>query len=272
MKRLLTYLIVLILAILLGLVIHHNPGYVLLAYGKWTAEMPLWFALLAILIVFMILHYTFRFFVFLPQAFKRWRFKREHHLMHKAHTLTGQGILNLIEGHFSSAEKLLVKGAQESVIPVVNYLGAAVCAQQMHLYDKRDQYIAKAHAIAPDEELAVNLTQAQLQMAHQQYESALATLRYLNELEPKHGYVLKLLKDLYVKLEDWDALDELLPMLLKVKVIDKTEHLALQEKIFEYQLHLASMDPKQFEMIWRNIPRSLKKQPRFAKLYEELKF
>ena len=75
----------------------------------------------------------------------------------------------------------------------------------------------------PSADVAVGLTQAELQLAHQQYEQALATLMHVRSLSPKHNYVLKLLKKLYENLGEWKKLEEILPDLRRRKVIGDKE-------------------------------------------------
>mgnify|MGYP000727120986 CR=1 FL=1 len=47
------------------------------------------------------------------------------------------------------------------------------------------------------------MTQAELQLADQQLEQALATLKHLRSVAPKHTYVLRLLRRLYEQLGDY---------------------------------------------------------------------
>ncbi len=59
------------------------------------------------------------------------------------------------------------------------------------------------------------LTQAEFQLDRGQHEQALATLRRLEEDSKNHAHALALMGRLYFRLEDWDALAELLPRLRK---------------------------------------------------------
>ncbi len=53
MNVLWVFIIALILSTTAGVLIHHDPGYALFAYGDWTTEMPLWLAIFLLgLIVF----------------------------------------------------------------------------------------------------------------------------------------------------------------------------------------------------------------------------
>lgn len=56
MMRLILLFSVLLISVLAGLQFSHNPGYVLIAFNHWTIETTLWFALLALLLLFFLLY------------------------------------------------------------------------------------------------------------------------------------------------------------------------------------------------------------------------
>lgn len=138
--------------------------------------------------------------------------------LRKARQQTIDGMIALAEGHWKTAENLLVKGAKFRDTKLINYLAAARAAQEQDDHKSRDQYLQEAAKAQPDAHIAIGLTQAQLKIRHRQYEQALATLNHLRELSPHHPYVLKLLHQLYTKLGDWERIIELLPKLHKNRV------------------------------------------------------
>ncbi|PXF64234.1 heme biosynthesis HemY N-terminal domain-containing protein [Kangiella spongicola] len=138
--------------------------------------------------------------------------------LRKARQQTIDGMIALAEGHWKTAENLLVKGAKFRDTKLINYLAAARAAQEQDDHKSRDEYLQAAAKAQPDAHIAIGLTQAQLKIRHRQYEQALATLNHLRELSPHHPYVLKLLHQLYTKLGDWERIIELLPKLHKNRV------------------------------------------------------
>ena len=56
MQRLIIFLLLLIASVWLGLEIIWHPGYLLVVYQPWMVQMPLWFALLSV-IIFLVLFY-----------------------------------------------------------------------------------------------------------------------------------------------------------------------------------------------------------------------
>lgn len=52
MTRIIIALVVLLVAIVMGIQLSHDPGYLLIAINHWTIETTLWFAILGILLCF----------------------------------------------------------------------------------------------------------------------------------------------------------------------------------------------------------------------------
>ena len=244
----------------IGVVLSQDSGYVLLSFGNYTVEMSLALLLLLIALLFGLLYFAIRVLartLHLPQDVRDWKQRRGSVLAQQAMT---RGLLEMSEGNWHSAERRLVRFADRSEVPLLNYLAAARAAQLQGAHDRRDGYIRLAHDAMPSADVAVSLTQAELQLADHQLEQALATLRHLRSVAPKHNYVLRLLRRLYEQLGDWEHLRELLPELRRRKVDDEHDlqrleirtHRALLEQAFLAQ------DEHRLGMAWADVPRALR--------------
>jgi len=141
--------------------------------------------------------------------------------------------------------------------PLLNYLAAARAAQHLGKYDERDNYLKAAHDASPEAEIAIGVTQAELQLAAGQTERALATLNHLRSIAPKHDYVLKLLARVYFKTSEWPSLCELLPEIRKKQLLK--DDLLQQMEISAYQGCLesaAQQDKQALEKSWNRIPKT----------------
>ncbi|MGB5494186.1 MAG: heme biosynthesis HemY N-terminal domain-containing protein [Sedimenticolaceae bacterium] len=247
----------------IGIVLSRDSGYVLLSFDNYTVEMSLALLLLLLAALFAALYLGIRLSVrtlHLPADVRDWQHERGARLAHQAMT---RGLLEMSEGNWRSAEKHLVRCAEHAETPLLNYLAAARAAQLQGAHDRRDNYIRLAHETMPSADVAVRLTQAELQLADQQLEQALATLKYLRCVAPKHVYVLRLLRRLYEQLGDWEHLRELLPELRRRKVeeegdlqlLETRTHRALLERAF------VSADAHRLGMAWADVPRVLREQP-----------
>ncbi len=259
MKLLFFCLIALGIAAFVALGVREDSGYVLIGYGVWTFESSLALFVLALVIVFTALYATLRAIDNLlsaPEKMRNWGARLSAKRARKA---LNRGLQELSEGDWKKAEKHLLRLADRSETPMLNYLAAARSAQQQQAYDRRDHYLRLAHACMPTADVAVGLTQAELQMDHEQQEQALATLQHLRSIAPHHTQVLKLLKKLYEQLEDWKNLRELLPELRKRNVVSEEELQTLEIRIYRALLDQAATheDPAKLRQSWEELPRKL---------------
>ena len=192
--------------------------------------------------------------------------------LRKARQQTIDGMIALSEGHWKTAEDLLIKGAKFRDTKLINYLAAARAAQEQDNGKSRDQYLQEAAKAQPDAHIAIGLTQAQLQIQHRQYEQALATLNHLREMSPHHPYVLKLLHQVYTRLSDWERVIELLPKLRKNRVysaqrVEDIEVMAWAEllNIKAQRDGLSAVNEQ-----WQQLPKGVRKRPQTQLAYAEI--
>jgi HemY protein len=247
----------------IGVLLGRDTGYVLLSFGNYTVEMSLALLLMLIAAVFALLYFGIRVVVrtvHLPQDVRQWKQRRGSRLAQQAMT---RGLLEMSEGSWRNAEKRLVRFADRSETPLLNYLAAARAAQLQGAHDRRDGYIRLAHDAMPSADVAVSLTQAELQLADHQLEQALATLKHLRSVAPKHNYVLRLLRRLYEQLGDWEHLRELLPELRRRKVDDEESLQRLEMRTHSALLEQAFLarDEHRLGVAWADVPRAMRSHP-----------
>lgn len=270
MRRLVILLLFLVVSVWLGLHVLRHPGYVFVVYEPWMVQMPLWVVIIASILVlggFYALLDSIDRIQFAWYRFKNWlQWRREH----KAYSKTQHGLALLIEGRFAKAERLLLAGVKNTIDPLMNYLGAAKAAQALQAIDKRDQYLREAHRVAPDAELAIGLTKAELQLEQHQLEQAAATLNRLLALSPRHPRVLSLAEKVYVRLGDWKALQALLPKLRKFRLLTATQ-VSLFEKNIACTLMAQplSVSLKDIQTCYAAFPRALRNNPEVMLAYAE---
>ena len=268
MLRLICGEIVLIASVWLGVAVTRHPGYVLFVFQPWMMQMPIWFALLSLvilLVLFYLLINSIDQMQFLWYRFKNWlRFRRAH----QAYSKTQSGVAALIEGGHKQAEKQLLAGVSDATEPLINYLGAAVAAHEQAAYERRDGYIQKAYQAAPEEVLAIGLTQATLEFRQGQNEHAIATLNHLRQKYARHPGVLQLLKTIYLKLQDWQGLLFILSDLRKAGVCSGEHYLQLERQV--YSGLLMAMPPKTYDelqALWQSMPKAMRYDPAVTVVY-----
>ena len=250
--------LLILVIIVLGAVmlVRDDPGFVLLRYRDYTVETTLAFALAVLIVLAIALYYAVRLLrsvLRLPGAMQRLS-ENKRHL--KARRQLNQGLIDLAEGRFEQAENHLMRMVIYSESPLVHYLAAARAAQLQGKHDARDNYLKAAHEADPDAELAVGVTQAELQLAHLQTEQALATLTHLHGIAPRHDYVTMLLARAYFELEDWPALVKLLPDLRRKKLVKENRLLEMERAGYCGILARASRSQADLEAAWAGVPKA----------------
>lgn len=270
MRGLILYLVILLVAVLIGIKIAQDPGYLLLAYHKWTIEMPLWFAAICILGLFWLFNLLMRFSRGIWAFPQRWQHRIRERRLEKSQQLTNKGLFALSAGDWDRARKILLKATTYSKMPWLNYMAAAFAANKLKAYEYSDAYLNRALVTTPESKVAVALARAQLQF-EQQPEKALISLQYLRQQAPKQPYVLRLLAQTFEKLEDWQGLLELLPLLRKRSVVTQREFVNLEIQAYSGFLKNAGeqTDLKNFQKVWRRLPRELKKNPTLIQTYAQ---
>jgi HemY protein len=268
MKTLFMILVVLIVSIFIGIKIAEDPGLMMLSYGHWTIEMPLWFAAISALLLFFVGYLLLQLFNDIDFSVYRFRQWLQWRRKNKSFSKTNRGLVELLEGDWQNAEYYLQAGVHQSDSPLVSYLASAKAAHELQTFDKRDAYLRKAYEAMPHAELAIGLVQAQFQVDGGQNEQALVTLKRLRSLAPKHRFVLMLLEKIYIRLGDWRELLELLPTLKKMRVITTDQYPFFEANIYQQLIIDAKQtDVNTLQILWRNLPKKLQLQPLILKSY-----
>ncbi len=249
-----------------------DTGFINIRLGDFQYETNLLMAGGALMAGVLALLLLFKIISLLYKAIVYFGAQRKERLMEKARVALSHGLIELAEGRFKEAEKLLLKHIQYSENPLLSYLSAARTAQRQGEHERRDEYLRLAHEANPDAEIAIGLTKAELQLDHEQYEQALANLRHLYTLSPKHAYVIKLLLKTYRRLADWYNLQLLLPELKKQKLLSHEELHALELESWHGLLDEKAQpnDTAALTTLWNHIPDSFRTDAGLVQHYARL--
>jgi len=259
-----------IVALVAGAIITHflltDPGYVIINFQGYLIEMsvPVLMALvLSLLIGVWLIYRLLRLPRKLGEAAGQLRSKR-------AGKQFTRGLIAIAEGKLTKGERLLTRGASKAETPLLNYLAAARVAHLQGADDRRDSWLTMAYEETPGAANAVMLTQAELQLANEQYEQALATLRRIEENVPGHIQGTALLGRTYAAVKDWEHLGELLPRLRKQGRIAAGLLDQWEESVQIYRLDQAADDAVRIKKVWAQIAAPMRQNPRLARRYVRL--
>lgn len=273
MKRLAIVIVLLLAGVgFLGWAIYQDAGYVLISYDRFRYESSFWIFLGLVACLWLLSMLVHRLLGLLHASGALVNPWSRRHRARRVAKASRSGLRELAEGQWSQALGHLRTAAEHDRQPLVHYLGAARAASELGEYEQSDELLRKAREREPEAGLAVGLTQAQLQIARCQYVEARESLSALHNEHPRHPYVLTLLQQLYVQLQDWPALCRLLPELRKHRVLpparlDELELLAWTAALEQ----AATRDDAQqaLQQCWQTVPSKLRSEPLLVRAYAD---
>lgn len=276
MKLLFISLLALLLAVAIGSIAGSDTGYVYMSISGWKIQTSATFFIIILFLAFLTIYFVVRSVVrfwTMPKEIKKWR---AHRNQRRAEKYLTQGLQHMTEGAWKKAEREFCKAAPYSRAPHVNYLYAARAAQELRSVERRDEYLRLAYHYNPDADVAVGITQAELQLNQQQTEQALATLKHLQHKQPDQLQVKQLLLDTYSDLNDWQSILNLIPAIEKTSLFTREQIQAKQLEAYAGLLKEAGKlnDKEKLNEVWRSISRKLQQHFYLMEVYitERLQF
>ncbi|WP_435217854.1 heme biosynthesis HemY N-terminal domain-containing protein [Luminiphilus sp. nBUS_07] len=262
------FIVLAVLGLILGAAlvnqVDQDGGYVYASLGDVVVETSVWFALLAWLISWGLIALLFgavRRVWGTQRVLSGWMGQRKSR---NATALTNRGLISFIEGNWERARTQLLRSARYSDAPLVNHLIAARASFRLGNIDEAKEQLGKAESVEADAGVAVELTQAELQLSAGNYEQALATLVRARANAAKHPYVLALLARAHRHLGEWDALRPLLPELRKYGLLEDVALRGLEGELWHALIRSIAEQSngsvKDLEVLWRDMPRAQREQ------------
>lgn len=214
MKRALLWLLTaLALGTVAGQLMLDDPGYLLAGWHGWVLSTSLWVALVAVAILFVVLLLTLGLFNALFNAAANWRHARAERHALRARQLTEAGLAQYAAADWRKATSTLMKAAELVDVPLLVRLTSARAAEEEGRHDLAEQILREARADAGEAAALIDVRLASLKLRQGDAVAARLALERLRERFPKHPRALRLLAEVYEKLEAWPALTDLLPAL-----------------------------------------------------------
>ena len=255
-------MIALACAIGLSMYALEDPGYVVLSREPYTVRLPLALFVLFALFAFAALYLLINFLVGVFRAPKRigkWR-KGKQEISAQQYTM--KGFASLIEGNWADAEGNLLTKLDHNNASLMNFLGAAYAAQQQGQIARRNQHLDTALKNHPNQELAIKLTRARMQMQAGELADARDQLEYLRLSAPRSVAAGRLLADVYQQLGDWPSLVKLLPALGKLRAFPEQELAEREQLALSKHIEAPALlqgDGSRVDDTFRALPRKAKK-------------
>ena len=237
-----------------------DRGYVLISFAGYNIEMSVP-ALALLLVLFYIL---VRVLIRLLRAPRQLGDALEARRTKRAGSRLARGLIHMTEGDFRRGERLLTDRLKDSDAKVVNFLIAARAADAQGSIERRDEWLRLAGAADPNAEIAVLLTQAELEIKRGEPGSALVTLARVEKRKPALAGTLALRAEALLQLRDRAGIFDILPLLARAK-LDPDRHASILSRSLEAMRHEQRFDRAALKAVWSPLPLALRRHTRLIR-------
>ncbi|MET0534423.1 MAG: heme biosynthesis HemY N-terminal domain-containing protein [Steroidobacter sp.] len=254
-----------IVAALIANIVMGDPGYVALRFAGRLIEM----SAITFVVLSVAAYFGVRLVIRLITARRSWKAAQEARRHERARRSLAQGLLELAEGNWETAETTLTRHVREAENPAAHYLSAARAADLQGNARSRDEWLQRALEFANGRRAPALIMQAELHLKHKQLQAALATLEQLEATQEQNARGLLLLARAYRQSGDWQKLQALEPRLRSTRGISAA---MIDETVA--QVHLDRLkdagtkcDLTELRAAWKETSKSLAKHPEIVVAY-----
>ena len=268
MIKLIIFCILSGLAIWLGLGMHDDIGFVIIALPHYSIELPIWLAVIGAMSAYLGFHVLMKFIHYLISIPRKIAVFENIRQRKKSVQLTRQGLIELSSHRWVEAEKYFINGLKKSELPELNYFCAAEAAHSLGSHQRRNFYLEQAKETLVNEDI-IEFKRAAYEMAHGQLELASQRLTNLNLKHPTHVGVLTLLNEVYLLQNNWSALHLLLPNFKKHYKLMGVDYSYLEGQVLQGLLQdkMNCGLPDELQNVWHQLPKKYKASPTFINIY-----
>lgn len=247
-----------------GTLLSQNEGYVEIGLTNGTYKMPLWYFIVALVVLIVASIIAFKILatiISIPGLTKRFGKKRR---AYKANELLQKGMLAMGKGQWKKAEKILVKGARLSHNanndPSLFLSTAAQAAQNLGAEERRDQYLLEARQLSVEgiDTITTALSEASIHLDEKQPEKALAVLQPHRTSHYSNPKLIQIESEAHAQLDRYDEVWQLLPSLKKY-LPSKQAYEERQEEVAKALFASPNSSLESIEKAWSELSKSSRK-------------
>ena len=215
MRRFIVLLVLLLVAgAWLGQAMVEDTGYVLLAYKQTSIETSIWVLVIALILLFALLHLTLNLFTHIRSpilSIKEWNQARTER---KAEAKALQGLMARADGDWWRARRMLLQAARTSHTPTIYYLEAAEMAARSGDEKEASRILDDALKATPEASSAIQLHRAEIELRLGHDGKAQALSEQLLVQQPSNSQAQAIQARLLANQQDWK---NLYPMIADLK-------------------------------------------------------
>lgn len=262
LRWLISLIVVAILAVALALAGRYDPGYVVLVYPPWRAELSFvsFVLVLALLIIGAYLLVRLAIATLdLPRTVREQQARKEAARQNANFT---EAVAAYLEGRFQEAEKAATKLSAEPRRVMLARVLAARAAHESRAHARRDAYLAEAKD--NEKPLAALYAEAETRLEDRDLTGALSAIEAGKILAPAHTALQRLELKARQQLGQWDEVLKLADQLAKANALDPATLEHTRRTAHLGNIKRRSLDPKGLMDYWKRLPGTEKTHPGVA--------
>ena len=259
MRWLVSLVVLAMIAVGLALAGRYDPGYVVLVYPPWRAELSFvsFLLLLGLLVTGAYLLTQLAILTLnLPEAVKARNQRRE---AEKQNALFTDALAAYLEGRYQEAEKLASRIQSDATRVQLGRVLAGRSAGEIRAYTRRDAYLAEARE--SDSPLAALFADAESRLAERDATGALSAIEAGKIIAPAHTALLRLELKARQMLGQWDEVLKLSEQLSKANALEPAVIEHIQRAAHLGNIKRRADDDKGLLEYWKKLPESFKSDP-----------
>lgn len=263
MRWLISFLVLVVLAVGLALAGRYDPGYAVLVYPPWRIEVSfIAFILLMVAIVsgaYLLTRLAITT-LNLPRIVREQRAQRESQ-RHDSDFI--EGLRAWLEGRYQDAEQALGNWQGESARRGLARVIAARAADEIRALPRRDLHLNDAAQHGA--QLAAHLADAEMRLDNQDVTGTLAAVAASKSLAPQQTALMRVELSARQQSGHWEEVQKLTEMLMRANALDLAQANQLRRAAHIEMLKRSSADDHALLEYWKKLPEKLKTDPLLAR-------
>ncbi|NWG39601.1 MAG: heme biosynthesis protein HemY [Hydrogenophilaceae bacterium] len=259
MRWLVSLIVIAIMAVGLALAGRYDPGYVVLVYPPWRAELSFvsFLLLLAMLVTGAYLLTRLAIITLnLPEAVKARHQRRE---AERQNALFTDALAAYLEGRYQEAEKLASRIQSDPQRIQLGRVLAARSAAEIRAYSRRDAYLAEARE--SESPLAALFAEAETRLSERDATGALTAIEAGKVIAPAHTALSRLELKARQMLGQWDDVLKLAEQLAKSNALEPAALDHVRRNAHLGNIRRRASDDKGLLEYWRKLPEAFRTDP-----------
>ncbi|MCE2746390.1 MAG: hypothetical protein LW710_10865 [Burkholderiales bacterium] len=252
MKQLLGLLLVVVVAVAVTLMAQGNTSKVLIFHDQYRIDMSLNFAIVAIVLVFVVLYAMMRAWRAssqLPEKFKEYWMNRKQSALLKANT---EGLIALITGDDQGAHKALNQACKTGIETDLSYLIRAMSAIQADRYDVAEEILNQEKAKVGEHSHALVVLRGKVALSKQDFSGALNLLETMDPLATKLPQVQRLRLLALMGMARWQEALMQYRACMAASALTISERNEALMRIYTGLCESAGQEASQMQQVWSN--------------------